>query len=67
MDVKELVRAWYEKWEEGDFHNLPLAENFKHTSPFGTIDGKDEYLNLVGANRDKFLGHRFELHDEIYE
>ena len=67
MDLKALVKSWFEKWETGDFHQLPVTENFKHTSPFGTIDGKKEYINLVEANKDKFLGYRFELLDGIYE
>lgn len=67
MDSKELVKKWFKKWEEGDFYNLPVSESFKHTSPFGTIDGKDAYLKLVEANKDKFLGHRFVIQDEIYE
>jgi hypothetical protein len=66
MNLKELVKNWFEKWEAGDFHDLPISENFKHTSPFGIITGKKEYLDLVEANKDKFLGYRFEIHDEIY-
>ena len=67
MDLKTLVKNWFDKWREGDFHNLPVSENFKHTSPFGTIDGKDEYIKLVEENKDKFLGYRFEILDEIYD
>ena len=65
--IKELVNKWFEKWEEGDFLDLPISENFKHTSPFGTINGKKQYISLVEANKDKFLGYRFEIHDEIYD
>jgi len=64
--VKTLVRKWFGKWEEGDFRNLPISGNFRHTSPFGTIDGKKEYLSLIESNKDKFLGYRFDIHDEIY-
>ncbi len=67
MELKSLVKNWFDKWKEGDFYNLPISENFKHTSPFGTINGKKEYINLVEANKDKFLGYRFEIHDEIYD
>jgi len=67
MDTKALVKSWFEKWETGDFLDLPLADNFSHTSPFGTIEGKEAYLDLVKANREKFLGYRFEIHDELYE
>ena len=66
MNTKKLVRHWFDKWESGDFHNLPVTEDFKHTSPFGTIDGKEAYLQLVEANKDKFLGYRFDIHDGIY-
>jgi len=67
MNIKNLVKTWFSKWEEGDFHHLPVSDNFKHTSPFGTIDGKKAYLDLVEKNKDKFLGHVFKLHDAIYE
>ena len=67
MTPKELVNQWFSKWESGDFHNLPISETFKHTSPFGTIDGKKTYLKLVEDNKDKFLGHRFTIHDAIYD
>jgi len=66
MKLNELVKKWFEKWEEGDFKNLPISENFIHTSPYGTIQGKKQYIRLIEANKDKFLGHRFELHDELY-
>ncbi|GAA4278901.1 hypothetical protein [Aquimarina mytili] len=67
MNSKDLVQQWFKKWEEGDFLNLPISEKFKHTSPFGVIDGKKNYINLVQNNKDKFLGYRFNLLDEIYE
>lgn len=67
MDLKKLVHTWFSKWESGDFEHIPITDDFKHTSPYGTIDGKKAYMDLVNANRDKFLGHRFELHDELYE
>jgi len=67
MALRSLVKEWFRKWEEGDFLNLPISDNFKHTSPYGTIRGKKEYINLIEANKDKFLGHRFVIHNEIYE
>ncbi len=66
MELKKLVKEWFAKWETGDFLELPISENFRHTSPYGTIDGKKQYIDLVEANKDKFLGHRFKLHDELY-
>jgi hypothetical protein len=67
MNIKHLVKTWFEKWDDGDFYHLPVSDNFKHTSPFGTISGKKEYLSLVESNKEKFLGHRFQIHDEIYD
>jgi hypothetical protein len=66
MELKDLVKNWFAVWEEGDYKSIPVAENFKHTSHYGTIDGKEPYLRLVEANKDKFLGNRIKLHDEIY-
>ncbi len=40
---------------------------FQTTSPFGTITGKDQSFSLVQSNKDKFLGYRFKLQDEIYD
>ena len=67
MKAKALVKKWFNKWNDGDFINLPISENFKHTSPFGTTDGKEEYIDLVQKNQDKFLGYVFDIHDGIYE
>jgi SnoaL-like domain len=67
MELKELVKEWFRVWEDGDYQNIPVAENFRHTSPYGTIDGKGPYLTLVESNKDKFLGNHIELHDEIYD
>lgn len=66
MDSEQLIKQWFYKWEQGDFLNLPIAEKFKHTSPFGTINGKHAYLDLVKQNRDKFLGYTFKIHDALY-
>ena len=67
MEMKSLVERWFEKWENGDYKNLPITENFKHSSPFGTIDGKKAYLDLVRDNEHKFLGQSFDIHDIIYK
>lgn len=66
MNAEILVRKWFVCWEKGDFEQLPITNNFIHTSPYGTIEGKSTYLEIVKANRDKFLGHRFTLHDAFY-
>ena len=65
MNIEETIQRWFTSWENGDFLNLPISDNFKHTSPFGKIEGKKAYIDLVEKNRDKFLGYRFEIHDMI--
>ena len=67
MDIRELVHSWFEIWKTGDFESLPLAENFSHTSPYGTIKSKAEYFALAHANRDTFLGNTFEIHEMLFD
>ena len=66
MKSKDLVAKWFTVWQNGNFQDIPVSENFKHTSPFGTIEGKKAYLDLVESNKEKFLGYQFIIHDEIY-
>ena len=54
MTINNLIEVWFEKWKNGDYYDLPISENFTHTSPFGKIKGKQEYLDLVEKNKDKF-------------
>ncbi|MDX1446664.1 nuclear transport factor 2 family protein [Lishizhenia sp.] len=66
MNIEQLVQGWFDKWEKGDYLNLPISENFKHTSPFGSIQGKQAYLDLVKENEEKFCNQTFEIQDSIY-
>lgn len=67
MNFKNVTHDWFDKWKKGDFLHLPITEDFIHISPFGTITGKEAYLQLVIDNKDKFLGYDFIIHDEIYD
>jgi len=67
MNIEDLVHTWFELWGTGDFESLPLAEDFTHTSPYGTIHSKAEYLALASANRDVFLGNTFEIHEMLFD
>ncbi len=64
--VKEICAKWFDCWETGDFENLPISEDFEHCSPYGTIIGRDTYLDLVRANRAKFLENKIQIEDDIY-
>lgn len=45
--AEALARAWIERWNEGEPDLIPLAEDFKHTSPFGCVEGRRKYLDWV--------------------
>lgn len=42
-----LARTWLRAWDTGDLSLLRLAPDFVHTSPFGRIEGPEEYLRIV--------------------
>jgi limonene-1,2-epoxide hydrolase len=65
-DLRSLVARWFEAWETGDYRAIPVTDDFTHTSPFGTVDGKAAYLSLVESNEDQFLGFTFDVHDEVH-
>ncbi len=47
----ELARGWIEAWIRMDLDWLRtnLALDFVHTSPFGRLEGRNEYLDTVSA------------------
>lgn len=66
MKSKALVEAWFDCWESGKLDELPITESFSHTSPFGVIEPKSKYMEVVLANTEKFLDHKFVIHDAFY-
>ncbi len=66
-ETEALIKEWFDRWEKGDFLNLPISADFKHTSPFGTTEGKKAYIDLINENRDKFLGYVFDIQGSIFE
>jgi len=64
---RQIVQVWFDAWESGRFTDIPITDDFRHFSPFGVVEGKASYLEMVEANRDKFLGHRFIIHEGLYE
>ena len=65
MNAKDLTEKWFEVWAAGDIENLPLTQNFKHTSPYGVIETKETYMKIVRQNKHLFLGNTYEIHDII--
>jgi hypothetical protein len=46
-DTERVARRWIEVWGEDDPATLPLAPGFVHESPFGRIEGREKYLEIV--------------------
>jgi len=46
-NAERLARAWIEGWNEGKPYDIPLSEGFTHESPFGTIEGREKYLEWM--------------------
>ena len=44
---EDLARSWLRAWDTGDLNLLRLTPDFVHTSPFGRIEGAEEYLRIV--------------------
>ena len=64
--VEQLINQWFDIWSNGNFEDLPLSQDFRHTSPYGIVEGKDSYLNLIEKNKSSFLGNQFKVHEVIY-
>jgi hypothetical protein len=43
----DLARTWLRAWDTHDLSLLRLTPDFVHTSPFGRIEGAEEYLRIV--------------------
>jgi len=53
----DFARTWLRAWDTGDLSLLRLAPDFVHTSPFGRIEGAEEYLRVVEPmSRKSVLG-----------
>lgn len=46
-EAESLARRWIEVWGRDDPRTLPLAETFVHVSPFGRLEGRSRYLEVV--------------------
>ena len=64
---KTLADAWFDAFRKKDISLLEknLGKDFTHTSPYGTIKGKDAYLDLVRENSDAFFCPALEILDII--
>lgn len=54
MNTNNIINEWFIKWEEGDYNNIPISDNFQHKSPFRKINGKENYLKIVSEMKTNF-------------
>jgi len=66
-ELPSPVAQWFACWNSGVIDNLPLTDDFRHTSPFGTIETKARYLEIVNKNRESFLGNRLTVLKQIVD
>ena len=46
-EAARLARTWITCWNQGRPLDIPLAEDFTHTSPLGVIAGRKTYLDKI--------------------
>ena len=61
------LAQWFACWNSGVIDDLPITDDFRHTSPFGTIETKSRYLEIVSKNRESFLGNRLTVLKQIVD
>ena len=66
-NLHPVVKQWFDCWNENQIEDLPISDDFAHTSPFGTIRGKQRYLEIVEKNRQDFLGNVLTVIKQITE
>ncbi|WP_353777713.1 nuclear transport factor 2 family protein [Winogradskyella sp. 3972H.M.0a.05] len=65
--INPIVKKWIECWSNGNIEDLPITEDFSHTSPFGTITPKSKYMDIVLKNREDFLDNTLTVIKQIEE
>ena len=40
----EIVKEYFDGWENSDLSKIRLSDNFRHTSPNGTYETSDDFL-----------------------
>lgn len=65
--IHPIVQKWINCWRTGNIEDLPITDDFCHTSPFGVIDSKAKYLDIVGKNKKDFLGNQLIVLKQIQQ
>jgi hypothetical protein len=62
---RAVAESWLEAFRQKDIHQLNLAEDFVHYSPFGEVRSRDTYLDLVRSNEAAFFSPELTVLDII--
>lgn len=62
---RKIADGWLEAFKSKDISKLQLADDFVHSSPFGEIEGKEVYLDLVRQNSEAFFSKTIETIDVL--
>ena len=62
---ENMAAAWFRAFENKDLSTLALADDFVHSSPYGDIEGRQTYLDLVNTNKEAFFSPVIEILDII--
>ena len=66
-NLHPVLEKWFSCWRNGNVEDLPIADDFIHTSPFGTIESKSRYMEIVLKNKKDFLGNSLNVTRQIRE
>lgn len=66
-EIDPVVGKWFSCWETGNIDELPIVDDFKHSSPFGTIETKKRYLEVIEKNRKNFFGNKLTVIEQVKE
>ena len=58
-----VLEGWFDAFRKRDVSRLRLSEVFTHSSPFGVIEGRQAYLDLVAANEEAFFSPELQIQD----
>ncbi len=63
MDNRQIAESWLQAFRQRDLSGLALAEDFVHTSPYGEIQGRQAYLDLVRQYEEAFFRSTLQVQD----
>lgn len=61
----DLAEAWFGAFRDRNIAGAPLANDFTHLSPFGVVEGRAAYVDLIAANEDAFYNATIEIVDVV--